>query len=126
MATSLKTRNGTRDRPSPPRRRRQRAPSYPGARQASAGAQVAISRPDATAAVARAFARVMAARYPGTSWLPVEPARSDDRFVVPARKVVRLLPGPADMDAGGGVGRFAAPCACERAPDEHGADTGAQ
>jgi hypothetical protein len=65
----------------------------------------------ATNAVATAFARIVAERYPGTSWLPVKSSRSDDRFVVPAGKVLRLLPGPTDMDTGSGIGHPAAPTA---------------
>lgn len=66
-------------------------------------------RDAATDAVATAFARIVAERYPGTSWLPVKSSRSDDRFVVPAGKVLRLLPGPADMDTDRGIGHPAAP-----------------
>jgi hypothetical protein len=66
---------------------------------------------DATNAVATTFARIIAKRYPGTNWLPVKPSRSDDRFVVPAGKVLRLLPGPADMDTDSGIGHAAAPTA---------------
>jgi hypothetical protein len=62
-------------------------------------------------AVATAFARIIAERYPGTSWLPVKSSRSNDRFVVPAGKVLRLLPGPADMDTDSGIGHPAAPTA---------------
>jgi hypothetical protein len=65
----------------------------------------------ATNAVATAFARIIAERYPGTSWLPVKSSRSDHRFVVPAGKVLRLLPGPADMDTDGGIWHPAAPTA---------------
>lgn len=80
----------------------------------------------ATLAVATAFARIVAKRYPGTSWLPIESSRSDDRFVVPAGKVIRLLSGPADMDASGGIGHPATPTAYGRASHEHGADSGSQ
>lgn len=76
-------------------------------------------------AVAVAFARIVAERYPGTSWLPAERSGSDDGLVVPAGKVLRLLPGPADVDAGGWIGHSAAPAAGERAPYEYGADPGA-
>lgn len=51
-------------------------------------------------AVAAAFARIVAERYPGTSWLPVKRSRGHNGLVVPAGKVLRLLPGPADMDPG--------------------------
>lgn len=57
----------------------------------------------ATNAVATAFARIVAERYPGTSWLPVKSSWSDNRFGVPAGKVLRLLPGPADMNTCSGV-----------------------
>jgi hypothetical protein len=79
----------------------------------------------ATNAVAVAFARIVAERYPGTSWLPIEPSGSDDGLVVPAGKVLRLLAGPANMDTSGGIGHPAAPAACERAPHEHGSNSGA-
>jgi hypothetical protein len=79
----------------------------------------------ATNAVAVAFARIVAERYPGTSWLPIKPSRSDNGLVVPAGKVLRLLPGPADMDTSGWIGHSAAPAARERAPHEHGSNAGA-
>jgi len=63
----------------------------------------------ATNAVATVFARIVADRYPGTSWLPVKSSRSEDRVVVPAGKILRLLPGPADMDTGSGIGHPAPP-----------------
>lgn len=65
----------------------------------------------ATEAVATAFAQIVAERYPGTSWLPVKSSRKNNRFVVPAGKVIRLLPGPADMDTRGGIGHPATPTA---------------
>jgi hypothetical protein len=43
----------------------------------------------ATIAVATAFARIVAERYPGTSWQPAKSSGSDDR---PAGKVIRLFP----------------------------------
>ncbi len=79
----------------------------------------------ASKAVAAAFARIAAERYPGTTWLPVEPQRSDDPLVVPAGKLLRLLPGPADMNASAGIGNSAAPTAHQRAPYEHSADPSA-
>jgi hypothetical protein len=79
----------------------------------------------ASKAVAVAFARIVAERYPGTSWLPVKPPRSDDRLVVPAGKVLRLLPGPANVNASGGIGHPAAPAAYERAPYEYSSNPGA-
>jgi hypothetical protein len=79
----------------------------------------------ATNAVAVAFARIVAERYPGTVWLPVKRSGGHDGLVVPAGKVFRLLPAPANMDASGGIGDSAASAACERAPHEHGANPGA-
>src|SRR6202035_6064305 len=55
----------------------------------------------AMAAAATAFARIIAERYPGTSWQPVKSSRSDDPLVVSTGKVVRLLAGPADMNTSG-------------------------
>lgn len=80
----------------------------------------------ATNAVAAAFARIVAERYPGTSWLPIKSGRGDDPLVVPAGKVIRLLASPADMDTSGRIGHPAAPAAYGRASDEHGADPGSQ
>lgn len=80
----------------------------------------------ATGAVATAFARIVAERYPGTSWLPVKSSRSDDPLVVSAGKVVRLLAGPTDMDTSGGIGDSASSTAYGRASHEHGADAGSQ
>jgi hypothetical protein len=88
--------------------------------------QHAESREDAARkAVAVAFARIVTERYPGTSWLPAERSGSDDGLVVPAGKVLRLLAGPADVNAGGRIGHPAAPPAGEGAPYEYGADPGA-
>lgn len=67
-------------------------------------------------AVATTFARILAERHPGTTWLPVERSRSNDGLVVPAGKVVRLLPAPADVNTSAGIGN---PTAHERAPYEH-------
>jgi hypothetical protein len=53
----------------------------------------------ASDAVALAFATIVSQHYPGTSWLPVKRSGSNDSFVMPAGKVVRLLPGPANMHA---------------------------
>ena len=78
----------------------------------------------ATDAVALAFARIVSQRYPGTTWLPVEPSRSHDSLVVSAGKVLRLLAGPADVDASARIGGPAAPTAYERAPYEYGANPG--
>lgn len=80
----------------------------------------------ATNAVAAAFAKVIAERYPGTSWLPVQRDGGGRSLSVPTRKVVRLLPGPADQDTLTGIGDAATPAANGRAPDEHSADSGAQ
>lgn len=77
-------------------------------------------------AVAATFARIVAKRYPGTNWLPVESSRSNNRLVVPAGKIVRLFPSPADMDTCSGIGQRATTSASERAPHEYGANTGAQ
>ena len=52
----------------------------------------------ATNAVATAFARIVAERYPGTSWLPVKSSRSDDRDAVPSDlggKLLLYLQSPA-------------------------------
>lgn len=43
-------------------------------------------------AVAGAFARIVAGRYPGTSWRPVELGRSEDSLVAPTGKVIWLFP----------------------------------
>lgn len=45
----------------------------------------------AMTAVATAFVRIVAERYPGTSWQPVESSR-DDRLVVSTGQVIRLFP----------------------------------
>lgn len=76
----------------------------------------------ATHAVALAFARIASQRYPGTSWLPVKRSRGNDGLVVPAGKVVRLLPSPADVDTSARIGNPTAPAAHERAPYEYSAD----
>lgn len=125
VATTLNTSSGASHRSSTPRRRRRRLHRDGNRHPVAPLPQATASSPDAAAAVALAFARVMAERYPGTNWLPTKRSRSDDRLVVPAGKVIRLLSGPADMDTSGGIGHPAAPTAYERAPHEHGADTGA-
>lgn len=79
----------------------------------------------AMSAVAAAFARIVAERHPGTTWLPIERSRGNDGLVVPAGKIVRLLPGPADMNASAGIGHPTAPATHERAPYEHSADPSA-
>jgi hypothetical protein len=76
-------------------------------------------------AVATAFARIVAERHPGTTWLPIERPRGNDGLVVPAGKIVRLLPGPTDINASAGVRHPTAPAAHERAPYKHSADPGA-
>lgn len=79
----------------------------------------------ASNAVAVAFARIVAERYPGTRWLPVKPSRGDNGLVVPAGKVIRLLPGPANVDTRSRIGHPVTPAACERAAHEHGSNPGA-
>jgi hypothetical protein len=79
----------------------------------------------ASQSVAVAFARIVAERFPGTSWLPVEPSRNHDGLVMPAGKMLRLLPSPANVDASARIGDPAAPAAYERAPYEYGANPGA-
>lgn len=73
-------------------------------------------------AVALAFTTIVSRRYPGTSWLPVKRSGSNDGFVVPTRKVVRLLPGPTNVHAKTGVGHPAASAADRRASHEHRAN----
>lgn len=128
MATLVTTRTPYSDRSSAHTRRHKSAPDASAERYPTAARSPHPDDRDdaATNAVATAFARIVAGRYPGTSWLPVKSSRSDDPLVVPAGKVVRLLPGPADMDTRSGIGHPAAPAAYERAPHEHGADTRAQ
>ncbi len=46
----------------------------------------------ATIAVATAFARIVAKRYPGTSWKPVKLTGSQDHLAEPVGEVVRLFP----------------------------------
>ena len=72
--------------------------------------------------VARAFAGIVSRRYPGTSWLPVKRSGSNDGFVVPTGKVVRLLPGPADVHAESRIGHPAASAADRQASHEHRAN----
>lgn len=73
-------------------------------------------------AVALAFTTIVSRRYPGTSWLPVKRSGSNDGFVVPTGKVVRLLPGPTDVHAEGGIGHPAASATDRRASHEHRAN----
>ena len=80
---------------------------------------------DDTTRVAVAFARIVAERYPGTRWLPVKSSGGNNGFVVPAGKVLRLLPGPANVDTSGGIGHPATPAVCVRAAHKHGSDPGA-
>lgn len=127
MGTSLKTSGGAWYQSSTPQRHQGRLRPYPDSHPTGAWPQIEkTSGTDAARAVALAFARVMAERYPGTSWLPVKSSRSDDRLVVPAGKVLRLLSGPADMDTSGRVGDSASSTAYGRASHEHGADAGSQ
>lgn len=64
-----------------------------GARYPTAASPHADETGEAAAnAVAGAFARIVAERYPGTSWRPVESGRSEDPLVAPAGKVIRLFP----------------------------------
>src|SRR5580704_16204648 len=79
----------------------------------------------ASNAVAVAFARIVAERYPETRWLPVKPSRGNNGLVVPAGKVIRLLPGPTNVDTSRGIGHPAAPAACERATHEYGSNPSA-
>jgi hypothetical protein len=79
----------------------------------------------ASNAVAIAFARIVAERYPGTRWLPVKSCEGDNGLIVPAGKVIRLLPGPANTDTSGGIGHPATPAACEGTAHKHSADPGA-
>lgn len=46
----------------------------------------------ATIAVATALARIVAKRYPGTSWQPVKLTDNQDHLAEPAGEVVRLFP----------------------------------
>ena len=48
--------------------------------------------PRAADAVAVTFARILAERHPGTSWLPVKRDEPGAHLGVPCRKVIRLLP----------------------------------
>jgi hypothetical protein len=127
MGASLKTSGGAWYRSSTPQRHQGRLRPYPDSQPTGAWPQIEkTSGTDAAGAVALAFARVMAERYPGTNWLPTKRGRSGDRLVVPAGKVIRLLTSPADMDPGGRIGHPTAPTAYGRTPHEHGADTRAQ
>lgn len=126
MATSIDASNNV-SHPSPPhRRRRERVSSDVDAHPTTARLQVNVARANAAEAVAFALARVMAERYSGTSWLPVKSSRSDDRFVVPAGKVIRLLSSPADMDTSDRIRGSASSTPNGRASHEHGADAGSQ
>jgi hypothetical protein len=111
MATPLKTSGSTSHRSSIRRQYRKQLHACSDRHPETVWPRTKISTSNAADAVGFAFARVMAERYPGTIWLPVKPGRSDDGLIVPAGKVVRLLPGPADMDAGGGIGYLSAPSA---------------
>jgi hypothetical protein len=73
----------------------------------------------ASHAVALAFAQVIAERYPGTSWLPVERNGSNDLRGMPAGKVIRLAVSPQDQHARPGVGRPTTPAAPRRASHKH-------
>jgi hypothetical protein len=84
-----------------------------------------VDKQRAIDAVALAFAGIVSRRYPGTSWLPVKRSGNKDGFVMPTGKVVRLLPGPADMHAECGIRHPAASAADRRASHEHRADAGA-
>lgn len=75
-------------------------------------------------AVAVAFARIVAERYPGTSWLPVKPYWGNDGLIVPTGKIVRLLPDPANVNTSSRIGHPAAPAACERTPYEYRSNPG--
>jgi hypothetical protein len=112
----------------PARTKRQKRPPHPAAKRDPnpTRARQAEARHDAASkAVAAAFARIVAERYPGTTWLPLERSRSNDSFVVPAGKILRLLPGPADMNTDARIGNPTAPAAHERAPYEHSPNPGA-
>lgn len=127
MATPATTGRPSADR-SPARTRPQkRAPDTAAKRnpRATRSRQTEARDDAASKAVAVTFARILAERYPGTSWLPVKPPRDDDGLVVPAGKIVRLLPGPANVDTSGGIGNPAASAACERAPYEYRSNPGA-
>lgn len=104
----------------PPKRKNLSA--RPTAYRSAASPQASPMAADAaTRAVAGAFARLLAERYPGTSWLPVKRGDGDGALVVPAGKVLRLLPGEADAHALG-RGR-SVPAASGRASHEDGSDT---
>jgi hypothetical protein len=77
-------------------------------------------------AVALAFAQVVAGRYPGTSWLPVERDRRGRCLGMPSGKVVRLLTGPADHHPLSGIGGTTTPAMNGRAPYEHSTNAGSQ
>lgn len=127
MAALVTTRRPCSDRSSARNRRK------PSARDASAKRYPPTTRSQqlddrtgvATNPVAAAFARIVAERYPGTVWLPVKPSGGHNGLVMPAGKVLRLLPAPANMDTNSGIGDTAASTACERAPHEHSSNPGA-
>jgi hypothetical protein len=107
MATADTTRTPSADRASA-RVRRDKNTSSAGTRRDPTATESTHDDDRAAAAanaVAAAFARILAERYPGTSWLPIESPRSEHRLVVPAGKVIRLVPGPADMDRSNGIGQ---------------------
>ncbi len=60
------------------------------------GGRSAVVSVDADTAVARAYARVLEARYPGTRWLPVEASEFDAK--ARAGKPVRCLAPPQDVE----------------------------
>lgn len=127
MATPLTNRKPRSDRSSARVRREKSAPNAAAKRgpKPTSLRQTEARNDAASKAVAVAFARIVAERYPGTSWLPVKPPRNDDGLVVPAGKVLRLLPGPANVNTSGGIGNPTAPAAHERAPYEYGPNPGA-
>lgn len=126
VATSLKASGRTSHQASIRRQHRERTRAHRDGHPTVALPHARDSSADGAKAVGFAFARVMAERYPGTSWLPLKPGRRDDGLVLSAGKVVRLISGPADVDAGDGIGCPAAPTANGRASHEDGADTCAQ
>lgn len=128
MATLITTRKHCSDRSSARLIHNKSAPDASAERYPTATRSLHINDRDdaATDAVTTAFARIVAERYPGTSWLPVKASRSDDRLVVSTGKVIRLLSGPADMDTNGGIGDSASATANGRASHEHGADASSQ